>query len=80
MARRGMQRFTGGLLAVVAVAGCGGGGGAANMAVDADAARAVYVAPGEHDELYAFLSGGFSGNLTVYGLPSGRLLAQIPVF
>ena len=65
-------------LAVVAVAGCGGGG--TRLAVDGDAARAVYVPPGEHDELYAFMSGGFSGNLSVYGLPSGRLLAQIPVF
>lgn len=79
MSRSQTYQFTAGLLAVLAVAGCGGGG-SAGMAVDADAARAVYVAPGEHDELYAFMSGGFSGNLTVYGLPSGRLLAQIPVF
>jgi nitrous-oxide reductase len=66
------------LAAVVAIAGCGGGG--SRLAVDADAAQAVYVAPGEHDELYAFMSGGFSGNVSVYGLPSGRLLQQIPVF
>jgi nitrous-oxide reductase len=45
-----------------------------------DAASRVYVAPGEYDEFYAFMSGGFSGNLTVYGLPSGRLLKTIPVF
>ncbi len=45
-----------------------------------DAAAKVYVAPGQYDELYAFLSGGFSGNVVVYGLPSGRLLQQIPVF
>jgi nitrous-oxide reductase len=45
-----------------------------------DAAARVYVAPGQHDELYAFMSGGFSGNVTVYGLPSGRLLQQIAVF
>jgi nitrous-oxide reductase len=45
-----------------------------------DAAARVYVAPGEHDEFYAFLSGGFSGQVTVYGLPSGRLLKLIPVF
>jgi nitrous-oxide reductase len=44
------------------------------------AAEAVYVAPGEYDEFYAFMSGGFSGNLTVMGLPSGRLLRTIPVF
>ena len=45
-----------------------------------DVASKVYVAPGEYDEYYAFLSGGFSGQLSVYGLPSGRLLKVIPVF
>ncbi|HEY4100455.1 MAG TPA: Sec-dependent nitrous-oxide reductase [Gemmatimonadales bacterium] len=45
-----------------------------------DAARAVYVAPGHYDEFYAFLSGGYSGQVAVYGLPSGRLLKEIPVF
>ena len=44
------------------------------------AAQKVYVAPGEFDEFYAFISGGFSGQLSVYGLPSGRLLKVIPVF
>ena len=29
---------------------------------------------------YAFVSGGFSGQLAVYGLPSGRLFKVIPVF
>src|SRR5690606_7257502 len=29
---------------------------------------------------YAFMSGGFSGQVGVYGLPSGRLLKVIPVF
>lgn len=43
-------------------------------------AEKVYVAPGEHDEFYAFVSGGFSGQLAVYGLPSGRLFKVIPVF
>lgn len=43
-------------------------------------AERVYVAPGEHDEFYAFISGGFSGQLSVYGLPSGRLFKVIPVF
>ncbi|HYD52885.1 MAG TPA: Sec-dependent nitrous-oxide reductase, partial [Gemmatimonadaceae bacterium] len=45
-----------------------------------DAASRVYVAPGQHDEYYSFMSGGFSGQVTVYGLPSGRLLKTIPVF
>ncbi|MGH1365778.1 MAG: Sec-dependent nitrous-oxide reductase [Calditrichia bacterium] len=45
-----------------------------------DAASKVYVPPGEYDEFYGFFSGGFSGQLTVYGLPSGRLFRVIPVF
>lgn len=45
-----------------------------------DAASKVYVAPGKYDEFYAFMSGGFSGQVSVYGLPSGRLFKVIPVF
>lgn len=44
------------------------------------AASKVYVAPGEYDDYYAFMSGGFSGQVTVMGLPSGRLLKTVPVF
>ncbi len=43
-------------------------------------AEKVYVAPGTYDEFYAFMSGGFSGQVAAYGLPSGRLLKVIPVF
>ena len=49
-------------------------------AVNTDAASKVYVAPGKYDEFYNFVSGGFSGQMAVYGLPSGRLLRVIPVF
>lgn len=49
-------------------------------AMASDVADRVYVTPGDHDEYYAFMSGGYSGNLTVYGLPSGRMLKEIPVF
>ena len=52
----------------------------ASNAVSGDAAAKVYVAPGKYDEFYNFVSGGFSGQLSVYGLPSGRLLRVIPVF
>lgn len=45
-----------------------------------NAAQRVYVKPGEYDEFYAFMSGGFSGQVSVYGLPSGRLFRVIPVF
>jgi nitrous-oxide reductase len=48
--------------------------------VTGDAASKVYVAPGQHDEYYSFMSGGFSGQVTVYALPSGRLIKTIPVF
>ena len=34
-------------------------------ALSGNAAEKVYVAPGEHDEYYAFISGGFSGQLAV---------------
>jgi nitrous-oxide reductase len=49
-------------------------------AVSGDAAQKVYVAPGKYDEFYDFVSGGFNGQVSVYGLPSGRLLKLIPVF
>ncbi len=49
-------------------------------ALSSNAAERVYDAPGEYDEFYCFMSGGFSGQLSVYGLPSGRLLKVIPVF
>jgi nitrous-oxide reductase len=49
-------------------------------ALTSNAAEKVYVAPGQYDEYYAFISGGFSGQLSVYGLPSGRLFRVIPVF
>jgi nitrous-oxide reductase len=69
-----------GLLAVAAVyfTSCKPKG--TGSAVGGDAAAKAYVAPGKYDEFYNFVSGGFSGQLSVYGLPSGRLLRVIPVF
>ena len=49
-------------------------------AVSGDAAEKVYVAPGKYDEVYNFVSGGFNGQMNVYGLPSGRLLKVVPIF
>lgn len=68
----------GAAFALLTLAGCGTGGAPAAGA--ADAAQQVYVAPGQYDEFYFFTSGGFSGQLGVYGLPSGRLFKQVPVF
>jgi len=48
--------------------------------ISGDAAAKVYVAPGQKDEFYNIVSGGFNGQLSVYGIPSGRLLRIIPVF
>jgi len=45
-----------------------------------DAASRVYVAPGKYDEFYNIVSGGFNGQLSVYGIPSGRLIKILPVF
>ncbi len=59
---------------------CGGNSSNNSGALNSSAAEKVYVAPGELDEYYAFISGGFSGQLAVHGLPSGRLFKVIPVF
>ncbi len=84
-----MKRTINILISLVMVAGmvsCNDGGGTkkgkrgGQGGLASNAAERVYVAPGEHDEFYAFMSGGFSGQLGVYGLPSGRLLKVLPVF
>ncbi|HZV90611.1 MAG TPA: Sec-dependent nitrous-oxide reductase [Candidatus Nitrosocosmicus sp.] len=62
------------LVAAAFAAGCAGGGGGGT------ASQKVYVKPGEYDTHYAFLSGGHSGQVFVYGLPSCRHLTTIPVF
>ncbi|WP_293300843.1 Sec-dependent nitrous-oxide reductase [Pedobacter sp. UBA4863] len=74
------KRLAVGLLAIAALqlGSCKPKG--AGSAVSGDAAAKTYVAPGKYDEFYNFVSGGFSGQLSVYGLPSGRLLRVIPVF
>ena len=64
--------------AALALTACGPRGNAPASA--ADAAQRVYVAPGSKDEFYAFMSGGFSGQVSVYGLPSGRHFKTIKVF
>ncbi|EKD41545.1 MAG: hypothetical protein ACD_73C00668G0002 [uncultured bacterium] len=60
--------------------GCGKPRDVGGDILDRDAAQKVYVAPGQKDEFYEFMSGGFSGQVSVYGLPSGRLFKTIPVF
>lgn len=67
-----------GLIAVALAPGCKPKG--AQSAISGDAASKVYVAPGEHDEFYNIVSGGFNGQISVVGLPSGRVLKILPVF
>jgi nitrous-oxide reductase len=70
-----------GLAALLALAGAYGCKPKnAENAVSGNAAAKTYVAPGKYDEFYNFVSGGFSGQMSVYGLPSGRLFRVIPVF
>ncbi|WP_339785496.1 Sec-dependent nitrous-oxide reductase [uncultured Imperialibacter sp.] len=77
------QHFINKLFALVVLAGvvtsCGSGENSKG-ALGSDVASQAYVTPGEHDDFYAFMSGGFSGQISVYGLPSGRLFRVIPVF
>ncbi len=47
---------------------------------DAIAALKVYQPSGKHDEYYMFVSGGQSGQMLVYGVPSMRILKYIGVF
>ena len=51
--------------------------GASDIAI---AAQKVYVAPGDLDEYYMFASGGHSGQVYVYGIPSMRHISTIPVY
>ena len=62
-------------LAGVHTFGCGAARSARSLA-----AEKVYVPPGELDKYYGFLSGGQSGSVFVVGVPSGRLIREIPVF
>ncbi|MBK9332564.1 MAG: Sec-dependent nitrous-oxide reductase [Ignavibacteria bacterium] len=50
------------------------------VSLSGDEASKVYIEPGKFDEFYYFMSGGFSGQMSVYGIPSGRMLKVIPVF
>ena len=69
-----------GCVASLFLMGCNNSKQGNKGAIATNAAEKVYVAPGEYDEYYGFFSGGFSGQLSVYGLPSGRLFKVIPVF
>ena len=54
--------------------------GPANASDQSVGAMKTYVAPGDLDEYYMFASGGHSGQVYVYGVPSMRHLSTIPVY
>jgi nitrous-oxide reductase len=76
------------LLALIAIAplafvGCNSdpsGKQQRTAAQNASAAQQVYVPPGKLDDYYAILSGGQSGSMFVYGIPSCRFIKEIAVF
>lgn len=69
------------VVALAALATLGGCRPKAPGSVDTgDAASKVYVAPGKYDEFYNIVSGGFNGQMSVVGLPSGRVFKILPVF
>lgn len=67
------------LVVMAGLTSCSKGKGPGNV-LARDAAERVYVAPGEKDKFYWFMSGGYSGQVAVYAIPSARLLKIIPVF
>src|SRR3954469_13683722 len=62
-------------LTVMHTIGCGATRSARSLA-----AEKTYVGLRELDKYYGFLSGGQSGSVFVVGVPSGRLIREIPVF
>lgn len=77
---RARTKFTAVLsvLAVAVVVACAPAG--TQQTGNVELAVATYIPVGEWDKYYAFLSGGQSGSVFIYGLPSGRLIRSIPVF
>src|ERR1051325_3757221 len=70
-------------LAAVIFLGCnsdGTGKKQKETAQNATAAQQVYVPPGKLDDYYAILSGGQSGSMFIYGIPSCRFIKEIAVF
>ncbi|HET9578216.1 MAG TPA: TAT-dependent nitrous-oxide reductase [Usitatibacter sp.] len=85
------RTFIGTALAGLAGAGvagtlgaCARGGGdavgSAQAAAAAEARANGDVPPGQLDDYYLLSSGGHSGDMRVFGVPSGRTIKRIPVF
>lgn len=73
-----MWLMAGAAIAMAFAYGCKPKG--AQSTISGDAAGKVYVPPGQYDEFYNIVSGGFNGQMSVVGLPSGRIFKILPVF
>lgn len=47
---------------------------------EAEAALKVFVPPGKYDDMIMFASGGHRGTIMIYGIPSMRMIKEIPVY
>lgn len=71
------------LLLAVLIAGCYSDSTSKKEKTETQAAsdaQRVYVAPGKLDDYYTILSGGQSGSVFVYGIPSCRFIKEVPIF
>lgn len=78
-----IQSFLSLLVVPLSLAGCYSDSSASkekSAAQAASAAQQIYVPPGKLDDYYAFLSGGQSGGIFVFGIPSCRFIKEIPIF
>lgn len=76
--RKYIPVFLAGMVVLGGLAGCQSGKTTGEK--KNNKAAKAFVGPNEYDEFYGFLSGGYGGQLSVYGIPSGRHIYTIPVF
>lgn len=81
----GRRKFLGATATIGAIGATGATGGALMLGGSGEAhasssASDIHVPVGELDEYYGFWSGGHSGEVRVFGVPSMREIMRIPIF